>query len=182
MTLTRSAPPKRHTRLKQRRTEPRRVVHPFPLPTPGEVITLADVETELHAFGPQADLCRRTECAACFAVRLWRNGFPRDRPLPWSLLITGSEVVSHAHHEPHRGLKGESLDRDTMPLCAAHHTDEVGNGDAVRHRHRSDKRDAASFYDHLPFRWQDVVAEMQRRSAANNPKPVVDTTAQEQKR
>lgn len=164
MTITRSAPPKRHTRLKQRRTEPRRVVHPFPLPT-GEVITLADVETELHAFGPQAEMCRHTGCAACFYVAWTRSG--GRGPVNWAMLPTYSEKRSDAHHEPHRGTKGKSRDRDTMPLCRKHHTDGVG--DCVRHRLRSDKRDAAAFYSLLPFDWRAVVDEMRRRTA-NKPK------------
>jgi hypothetical protein len=56
----------------------RRALHPLPLPT-GEPITEADVRTELFAFGPQAELCRRTECAACFAVRMWRAGHAETR-------------------------------------------------------------------------------------------------------
>lgn len=167
---------KRHTQRKRgkglpvKRSGPaRRVVHPFPLPTHGEVITLADVETEQHAFGPQADLCRRTECAACFAVRLWRDGWPQDRALPWGELTEHAERVSDPHHEPHRGLRGESLDRDTIPLCRPHHTDGVGK--CVRHRVRSDKRDAAAFYSLLPFDWQAARDEMRRRVAAQGTTP-----------
>ena len=141
MTLSRSAPMRRTPLARGdsklgARSKPRRVVHPFPLPEPGQVITLADVEHELHAFGPQAELCRRTECAACFAVRLWRAGHPRGKALPWEDLQTADVRVSDPHHEPHRGTKGESLDRDTMPLCRRHHTDGVGCL-RVRHRVRS---------------------------------------------
>jgi hypothetical protein len=155
----------------------RRSVHPIQLPAHGEVITEADVRTELYAFGPQAELCRHTECAACFAVRMWRGGWPRDLALPWAELQTADVKVSLPHHEPHRSTKGESLDRDTMPLCAAHHTD--GNGDTVRHLLRSDAIDSARFYALLPFDWRAVVAEMQRRTALQTTLPVVDTTASE---
>ncbi len=154
----------RHQIKARPKNKPRRVAHPFPLPEPGQVITLADVAHELHAFGPQAELCRRTECAACFAVRMWAAGYRRDQALPWAMLRTADERVSDPHHEPHRGLRGKSLDRDTMPLCRRHHTDGVGH--CVRHRIRSDKLDAASFYKLLPFDWRAVVAEMRRRVAA----------------
>jgi hypothetical protein len=154
----------------------RRVVHPFPLPTPGERITEADVRTELHAFGPQAELCRKTMCAACFAVGQWRMS-SWGGPVDWSRLPSFAVRTSVAHHEPRRGLKGEALDRDCMPLCPAHHTE--GNGDTVRHRLRSDARDAATFYALLPFDWRAVVAEMRRRVALNTIHPVVDTTASE---
>lgn len=166
---------KRHTRLRQKRAGQRRALHPFPLPT-GERITLADVRTELHAFGPQAELCRKTMCAACFAVEQWRLS-SWGGPLDWGRLPSLTVRVSQAHHEPHRSTKGESLDRDTMPLCPAHHTE--GNGDCVRHLLRSDATDAARFYGLLPFDWRAVVAEMRRRVALQTIHPVVDTTASE---
>lgn len=139
----------------------RRSQHPFPIPT-GEVITEADVRTELHAFGLQAELCRRTICAACFAVERWRLS-SWGGPIDWTELPTFTVRTSMAHHEPHRGLKGESLDRDTMPLCPAHHTE--GNGDTVRHLLRSDAIDSARFYSLLPFDWRAVITEMRRRVA-----------------
>ncbi len=155
--IARTTPLARGGKVKARRDGQRRARHPFPLPTPGERITEADVVTELHAFGPQAALCRITKCAACWWVAV---GGRYGARLDWSLLPSG---VSEAHHEPHRGLKGEALDRDTMPLCAAHH--RTGNGDTVRHLLRSDPADSRRFYALLPFPWPVVVAEMRRRVA-----------------
>ena len=161
--MNRSAPLRRTpisrgtSKLGARKGPQRRVVHPFPLPTPGEVVTLEDVRLEHHAFGPQADLCRRTKCAACWWVAV---GGRYGARLDWSLLPSG---ISEAHHEPHRGLKGEALDRDTMPLCAPHH--RTGNGDTVRHLLRTDPTDSRRFYALLPFPWPAVVAEMRRRVA-----------------
>jgi hypothetical protein len=172
MTLSRS-PIKRHARLKQRRAEPRRARHPFPLPSPGQVITLADVHTELYAFGPQAELCRVTMCAACFAVEQWRLT-TWGGPLDWSRLPTFTVRVSRAHHEPHRGTTGEQLDDACMPLCDMHHTE--GNGDCVRHLLRSDALDSARFYGLLPFDWRAVIKEMRRRVALTKPAAAASET------
>lgn len=142
------------------KSHPRRTRHPLPLPT-GKPVVLADVESETTAFGPQAKLCELTECAACFAVRWWRRGHPRNAALPWHLLEAGRDKVSIAHHEPHRSTTCKSTDRDTYPLCRKHHTDGVGK--CVRHLLRSDATDAASFYRLLPFDWQAARDEMRLR-------------------
>lgn len=151
------------------RKEPRRTRHALPLPPRegGYRVTLGEAEGEAFAKGPQAALCERTECAACFAVRLWRNGFPRTRALPWSLLITGeAELVSIAHHEPYRSTTCDSHDEDTYPLCRKHHTD---GWDCCRHRQRSNVTDMRSFYALLPFDWRAVIAEMRRRTKSLAP-------------
>jgi hypothetical protein len=165
----------KRTRIKARRTEPRRTRHPFPLPNGEPRVTLAEAEGEAFAFGPQSDLCKVTECAACFAVRHWRAGWPRSRALPWDELQVAAVRVSVPHHEPHRSTTCNSHDRDTYPLCPAHHTD--GPGHCVRHRLRVDPIDMPAFYSLLPFDWRAVVAEMRRRVALT--KPVVDATASE---
>ena len=173
--MNRSAPMRRTpinrrtSKLGARKGPQRRAVHPFPLPTPGQVVTLEDVRLELLAFGPQAELCRRTECAACFWVRIARARVNPITVIDWTYLPEVGPGTSEAHHEPHRGLKGEALDRDTMPLCAAHH--RTGNGDTVRHLLRTDPTDAQRFYGVLPFHWPAVVAEMRR--------PVAPTKASE---
>ncbi len=162
--IARTTPLARGGKVKARGDGQRRAGHPFPLPTPGERIAAANIVTELHAFGPQAALCRRTECAACFAVQAWRTGWPRTLALRWERLVTHDDTGhSEAHHEPHRSTRGDSLDRDTIPLCAAHH--RTGNGDCVRHLLRSDATDSRRFYSLLPFDWRAVRDEMRRRTA-----------------
>ena len=166
--MNRSAPMRRTplargtSKLGARKGPQRRVVHPFPLPTPGQVVTLEDVRLELYAFGPQAELCRRTMCAACFAVETWR----RTRwggPIDWTLLPETGPGSSEAHHEPGRGLLADVLDSATYSLCPPHH--RLGNGDTVRHLLRSDAVDARRFYGILPFHWPDPIKEMRRRVA-----------------
>ena len=52
-------------------------------------------------FGAQAARCRSLPCSVCVALRLQQ--------------VTRTE----AHHEPPRSRGG--ADRDTLPLCSAHH-------------------------------------------------------------
>ena len=162
MTLSRSP-------IKRRREQPRRTRHPLPLPNGEPRVTLGEAEGEAFAFGPQAKLCETTECAACFAVRMWRAGWPRRLALPWQNLRTFSEPTNIPHHEPHRSTTCESHDEDTYPLCRTHHTD---GWDCCRHRLRSDAQDMRAFYKLLPFDWRAVVAEMRRRVALTKPVPV----------
>lgn len=161
MTLSRSP-------IKRRREQPRRARHPLPLPNGEPRVTLGEAEGEAFAFGPQAKLCKITECAACFAVRRWSHGHPRSRPLPWAELLEYEDEVSVPHHEPHRSTTCSSFDCDTYPLCRTHHTD---GWDCCRHRLRADGPDMRSFYALLPFDWRAVVAEMRRRVALTKPVP-----------
>jgi hypothetical protein len=180
--MNRSAPMRRTplargtSKLGTRKGPQRRVVHPFPLPTPGQVVTLEDVRLELHAFGPQAELCRRTMCVACFAVATWRAS-TWGGPIDWTLLPETGPGSSEAHHEPGRGLSAKRLDRACIGLCPPHH--RTGNGDTVRHLLRTDALDARRFYSLLPFPWWDARDEMRRRAALLTTKPVVDATASE---
>jgi hypothetical protein len=179
--MNRSAPMRRTplargtSKLGARKGPPRRTRHALPLPDGTPRVTLGEAEGEAFAFGPQSDLCKVTECAACFAVKHWRGGWPRNLPLPWTELGRASEP-SIPHHEPHRSTTVASHDRDTYPLCRAHHTD--GNGDTVRHLLRTDGPDVRRFYAILPFDWRTAIAEMRRRVALLT-HPVVDTTASE---
>lgn len=60
-----------------------------------------------ECFGPQADLCRHLTCVACDPNRsLWTSGMT---------FLHRSEP----HHEPTRAAGGK--DKDTVPLCRAHH-------------------------------------------------------------
>lgn len=56
----------------------------------------------VEAFGPQAALCRETECCVC------KN-----------ILIRRVAPLSEPHHHPPRSRGG--TDRDTVPLCTFHH-------------------------------------------------------------
>ena len=158
----------RHTRLRQRRVESRRTRHPMPLPTvDGCPTTLHESQGAAVAFGPQAELCRKTMCAACYAMECWSMRIPfrweRLPPIAWS---TG--MRSHAHHEPKRGNPlatpdGMADDDDTLPLCPPHH-EFRSRGLVCRHD-----------YDHKPEvfyeavfipDWTAVRDEMRRRTAA----------------
>jgi hypothetical protein len=138
------------------------------LPT-GKPVTEADLLGEAVAFGPQAELCRRTRCVACFAVAEWRRAGGRRIAIDWLRLPTYDAghllTPSHPHHEPPRSTRADSHDEDTIPLCATHHFEGVGA--CVRHRIGfADEENAARFYGLLPFDWQAARDEMRRRTAA----------------
>jgi hypothetical protein len=68
----------------------------------------------VQCFGEQAQLCRRLPCCVC-RRKYWA--------MTVSTFITCPNVqaddMCHAHHEPPRSCGGK--DRDTVPLCFAHH-------------------------------------------------------------
>lgn len=105
-------------------------------------------------FGPQADLCRRTECAMC-----WWLHRVKDQPRRFTLEGIPAYAAStdpkpmggwktRAHHEPPRSLGG--TDEDTVPLCDKHHT----------RRHATTPQVFWGFCD-----WTKVRDEMRRRAA-----------------
>lgn len=173
MTLTRTAPIKRGKALPVARKGKRRTRSPLPLPpADGSPATPHSDEGEAVAFGAQAELCRATECAACFAT-LWAVAHaPAVVPVDWAKLPRLPRGMrSEAHHEPPRGLRSASDDDDTIPLCARHHgrKGEPVRSFAVRHSARFD-RDPAGFYtaanigDHTAVR-----DEMRRRTQELGP-------------
>lgn len=151
-----------------RKGPPRRTRAPLPLPpVDGSPATLHESQGEAVAFGPQAELCRRTMCAACYALECWSLRIPlRWERLP--LIEWGTGMRSHAHHEPKRGNPlatpdGMADDDDTLPLCPPHH-EFRSRGLVCRHD-----------YDHKPEvfyeavfipDWTAVRDEMRRRTAA----------------
>lgn len=82
-----------------------------------------DVKPE--KFGPQADLCHRTECAKCWwrekvskAPRRWTMaGLPAYASLTDPMPMGGWKT--DAHHEPPRSRGG--TDADTLSLCSPCH-------------------------------------------------------------
>ena len=73
-----------------------------------------------ECFGPQAALCRRCACVACFS-RWLRSEHPDDpAPSSW-VTVWAAGRTAEPHHEPSRGAGG--TDRDTLPLCREHHTE-----------------------------------------------------------
>jgi hypothetical protein len=157
------------TRSKSR---PRRVVHPFPLPTPGQVVTSEDVREGVVAFGVQAELCRNTLCVACFAM--WWRRVHGPTTIDWTQqpAIVGGKR-SQAHHEPARGTDVSSADPDCISLCEFHH---VG-GFVSRHAARWSANDGADFYAHFNIKWRAARDEMRRRVALLT-KPVLATASE----
>lgn len=145
----------------RRRGAPRRPRAPIPLPPIDGSPTTLHVDESEAAFGPQSDLCRETECAACWAMRMAALGMPLD----WRFLPAKQPgTIVAPHHEPPRGLSCRSTDADTLPLCLAHHTGPFAF--AVRHGDRFNYN-PDGFYAavHIPD-YRAVRDEMRRRTAA----------------
>lgn len=141
----------------KRKDGQRRTRHPMPLPPiDGTPVTLHEDAGEAVAFGPQAQLCRETMCAACFAMECWSMRLP----LRWERLPS-NEGLSRTvpHHEPPMGRTVASDDDDTLPLCWGHHT---GGGLVARHHHDDDPD---AFYEavNIPS-WRAVRDEMRLRT------------------
>lgn len=71
-------------------------------------------------FAGQADLCRKTACAACTSVLSACRTRGEHMQEARRLDEAGCRPMHpEPHHEPSRGAGG--TDRDTVPLCHAHH-------------------------------------------------------------
>ena len=130
-------------------------------------------KSKTPAFGPQAELCRRTTCCCCHATAViraapgeyWDHTTMRD--YDWALLPAlyddgeGTQVI-HPHHEPPRGLALKSTDTDTVPLCFRHHT---GGYETSRHSDLHN-RFPAKFWGFFGIEWVAVRDEMRRRVLA----------------
>lgn len=143
-----------------RKGTPRRTRHPMPLPSAdGAEVTLHEHAGAAVAFGPQAQLCRETMCAACYALECWSMRLP----LRWEQLPERyhGQARTAPHHEPPMGRAVASDDDDTLPLCWGHHT---GGGLIARHHHDDDP---SVFYEAVGIDdWTAVRDEMRRRTAA----------------
>ena len=123
------------------------------------------------AFGPQAELCRRTHCCLCWASKVIRSaGCTWDHTVmydyDWSQLpllddcmeCNGDEII-HPHHEPPRGTACASEDTDTIPLCPKHHMDAPL---LARHSEYWQYR-PEEYYDYFGVDWKTVRDDMSRR-------------------
>jgi hypothetical protein len=147
----------------------RRSRHPMALPpvdgSPA-VLLLDEHQGDPVAFGRQAELCRGTVCCACFA-RWWRTAYGRQA-IDWTQLPTiVDETRSEAHHEPPIGLRRESDDDDTIPLCLMHHgrKGDPARSFAVRHGAVYEHNPAAFYVAANIIDYTGPRDEMRRRTA-----------------
>lgn len=111
------------------------------------------------AFGPQAELCRKTMCCACWVIERHGTLLAGAIEHDWTRLPAGIPPLHYwqrveAHHEPPRGRALASDDDDTIPLCHHHHQ----AGAFSRHN-----VGARVFYRHFGIDWKAVRDEMRRR-------------------
>lgn len=95
---------------------------------------------DAEAFGEQAELCRRLPCACCsWGVYAHPDGSLTNEEKAAEI----GRFQSDPHHIPTRGAGGK--DKDTVPLCRAHHTEWHSIGEqSFADKHGVDLRAVAS--------------------------------------